>query len=583
MTGNMHATLKSGDSALYFRTGASTQYPYGVEWVRSTVEANEALEQVSCGYRGYVWAVTASGRVLRLDGVTADTPQGTEWTDMERASVKHVSIGDAGEVWANDYNGNVFHVAGGSDWVTVPGNLVQVDVGLDRVIGVNNWGEIFFKNLQNNASGEGEWEQINGHLKMVTTSQQHVSWGIDNQDTVWFYSEHPCAEGQACPETCIVPHEPHDGSICQPINKCSFSASPSDCPHDWIPEFHDVKMVDLDVGRDGIVWGCTELGTPVVREGITRDQVGGVSWVDYTDAADQVCNTIAVCTSGDVWAITPDNRVMFREGIVYTGVEENKFGTHWGFETPSSMVPAEVACGGAGQVWMTDTAGQLYQKTGTQDRYNSQGDKEPVLVDEGPWTYISVSEQGVVYGLRNGEACARTGVTSRNYRGDGWECFVGDGDYKNFNAGNHEIWMVNVHNEVFYREALDNNSPPYIGNQWNEVPGLQTYVSTAEDGNTWAIDNEGQVWRWAKGEITVEEIVDNVEHGWTHVPAHQLVMIDVGYNAQVVGIEQGTANALFRTGITPENVMGDDWFVLDPGFNDVTMCANGLIWATKVS
>jgi len=38
---------------------------------------------------------------------------------------------------------------------------------------------------------------------------------------------------------------------------------------------------------------------------------------------------------------------------------------------------------------------------------------------------------------------------------------------------------------------------------------------------------------------------------------------------------------MFRTGITPENVMGDDWSVLGSGYTDVTMCANGLMWATN--
>jgi len=110
MTGNMHATLKEGDSALYFRAGVSKEYPYGVEWVRSSVDAGETLKQVSCGYRGYVWAVTTSGNVLKLEGVTADQPQGTSWSNDERSSISHISIGDAGEIWANDYNGNVFYV-----------------------------------------------------------------------------------------------------------------------------------------------------------------------------------------------------------------------------------------------------------------------------------------------------------------------------------------------------------------------------------------------------------------------------------------------------------------------------------------
>jgi hypothetical protein len=82
-TGSMWATLKGGDSTLYFRGGVSARTPAGTEWYRSTVDAGENLVQASCGYRGYVWAVGASGSLYRLDGVTADKPQGTSWTNTQ--------------------------------------------------------------------------------------------------------------------------------------------------------------------------------------------------------------------------------------------------------------------------------------------------------------------------------------------------------------------------------------------------------------------------------------------------------------------------------------------------------------------
>jgi len=423
---------------------------------------------------------------------------------------------------------------------------VQVDVGHDRVIGVNNWGEIFYKNLHpehQGREGNGEWEQINGHLKQVTTSQNHVSWGIDNQDTLWFRSEANCDSD-----------EPH--------LQCPIRPNPT--PFFWrhVPytfEGEHVDMADLDVGRDGIVWGCTANGTPIARIDVHPDNMDGESWREFEES----CSNIAVCTNGDVWAITPDNRVLYREGIVYTAVEHEPYGTSWSFQTPNDMVPAEVACGGNGAVWMTDTEGRLYRKTGTQDRARSEGELEPVLVDNGPWSYISVSEQGEVYGLKNGQACSRN------------ECFNTDleGPVKNFNAGNNEIWMVNVHNEVYSRKTDET--------AWTPRPGHQAFVTVAETEVVWAIDAVNEVWRWDDGDITLEEIVDNVQcGGWTHVEQRQLVKLDVGYNAQVVGIEEGTGNAVFRTGVTPENVMGDDWFVLGSGYTEATMCANGLMWAT---
>jgi hypothetical protein len=578
MTGNMHATLIGGDNALYFRAGVNKQYPAGTEWVRSNVEATENIRQVSCGFRGYVWAVTEAGNVLRLDGVTADQPQGASWTPMGRSSISHISIGDEGQVWANDFNGNVYYVGDNENqsWETVPGTLVQVDVGMERVIGVNNWGEIFFKDLTN--GNDGEWAQINGHLKMVTTTNSQVSWGIDNQNTLWFHAEHPCStmrDNVECPDSCTDANKPWKQC---PIDKPVGPFFWEHVPYRENDEL--VKMVDLDVGRDGLLWGCTENGLPVVRTGVTQDQIKGVAWQAEGTSPEEMCTNIAVCTTGHVWAITPDNRVMFREGIVYTAVETTPMGTHWSFQTPSTMVPREVACGGAGQVWMTDVDGKLYRKENTLDQSNPQGNLEPTLIDDGPWSYISVGENGQIFGMRNGEACARVGYSTEMPAGEGWDCFDASGSIKNFNAGNNEIWMVNVHNEVYERVAVVGEAYS-AGTSWSQVPGEQTYVTAAEETVVWAIDTEGEVWRWLGGEITLEGIVDNVEHGWTHVPQRQLVRVDVGYNAQVVGLEQGTGNALFRTGITPENVMGDDWAVMESGFTDVTMCSNGLMWATN--
>jgi streptogramin lyase len=82
-TGSMWATLKTGDTNLYFRSGRSREFPWGLEWTQSANAADENLVQASCGFRGYVWAVGASGALYRLDGVTADTPQGTGWTKLQ--------------------------------------------------------------------------------------------------------------------------------------------------------------------------------------------------------------------------------------------------------------------------------------------------------------------------------------------------------------------------------------------------------------------------------------------------------------------------------------------------------------------
>jgi len=171
-TGNMFATLKTGDSKLYFRAGVAKDQRWGTEWVPSQVDMGENIAQVSCGYRGYVWAVSASGKVFRLDGITADRPQGESWTEMQNTGMEHISVGDNGAVWANTQDGSVMLVGDNENqsWTEVDGSLVQLDVGSDRVVGVNNWGEIFEREGLDKTAIGSKWTQINGHLKQVTTS-----------------------------------------------------------------------------------------------------------------------------------------------------------------------------------------------------------------------------------------------------------------------------------------------------------------------------------------------------------------------------------------------------------------------------
>jgi hypothetical protein len=267
----------------------------------------ENIAQVSCGFRGYVWAVGESGKVYRLNGVTADTPQGATWEYMNRAGIAHISIGDKADIWANDFNGDVIHV-GNQDtqsWTTVDGSLVQLDVGNDRVVGVNNWGEIFFRETvaaYGQQSFSDNWLQINGHLKQVTTSQIHVTWGVDTNNNLWFYQDHP-TDGDAP----IAPPAGHDL---------------------WLPVFYaNEKMTDLDVGRDGMVWGCTASNKIVYRSGIDADTLSGTEWI--TEDVQAACANIAVCTSGHVWAVTPQNAVIFRTGIIASTYDQDLVGTGW--------------------------------------------------------------------------------------------------------------------------------------------------------------------------------------------------------------------------------------------------------------
>jgi hypothetical protein len=204
-------------------------------------------------------------------------------------------VGDEGAVWANDINGNVYHVGDNENqvWTTVDGNLVQLDVGSDRVVGVNNWGEIFFRELAKTDTG-GSWKQVNGHLKQASTSQNHVTWGVDTQNSLWFFADHPTGDNQ--------PIAPEPTAVF------------------WLPvHYATEEMEDLDVGRDGMVWACTESGEILHRVGISDDNISGTQWVK--EEVPRRCQNVAVCTSGHVWAVTPMNEVIFRTGIIASSID----------------------------------------------------------------------------------------------------------------------------------------------------------------------------------------------------------------------------------------------------------------------
>jgi hypothetical protein len=105
-------------------------------------------------------------------------------------------------------------------------------------------------------------------------------------------------------------------------------------PVHWIHvPYTEAKMTDLDVGRDGIVWGCDANGVPVVREGITQTEHNGNKWSAQGENQINNCARVAVCTSGHVWVVTEDHQVYFRNGIYKSDI----IGQGWTQMNPTNM------------------------------------------------------------------------------------------------------------------------------------------------------------------------------------------------------------------------------------------------------
>ena len=103
--------------------------------------------------------------------------------------MQHISVGDLGGVWGTTTDADVFMIKNGKA-VTVDGKMRQIDAGEYRVVGVNNWGDVFYRDgvTEQNPAG-GKWLQIEGALVMVTTSGTAVTWGVDRESQLWFLED----------------------------------------------------------------------------------------------------------------------------------------------------------------------------------------------------------------------------------------------------------------------------------------------------------------------------------------------------------------------------------------------------------
>jgi len=242
-----------------------------------------------------------------------------------------------------------------------------------------------------NKSGD-EWEQLNGQFIYHSVGYGPVVWVIDEQDKVWF-------------------------------KQWGEVDSDADYPSDLWEEVDDMKMIQLDVGRDGNVWGVNTDGLVYRRMGIEpetedQDQVHkGTHWEQVADEQTGAFVHVDMCTTGRVWALRVNgdvNDVQFREGINM----ESTVGDHWS-NVDGTM--KDISCGFDGQVWAISQGGAMYMRENISF-VRPKGDGW-LLVDSSE-SYRSVgvgSENHQIWAVRSDwTVVLRTGVTNRNPMGDGW-------------------------------------------------------------------------------------------------------------------------------------------------------------------
>ncbi|XP_073511452.1 fish-egg lectin-like [Phyllobates terribilis] len=192
-------------------------------------------------------------------------------------NLKQIDAG-AGQVYGVNDGGNIFTFVN-SVWQQVPGQLIHVSVGPAGVWGVNNANIVF--NLRNS-----QWISVTGLLQQVDAGGNVFLAGVDNQNNV-FCLRQSCTTSKAS----LVTFTQLDGSLdyyscglfgCWGVNSNNDiffrqNVSPDVCQGSQWQQV-DGKLVQLEVGTDGSVFGVNDVGTAFVRDGISASNPTGTVW-----------------------------------------------------------------------------------------------------------------------------------------------------------------------------------------------------------------------------------------------------------------------------------------------------------------
>ncbi|XP_029953722.1 tectonin beta-propeller repeat-containing protein 1 [Salarias fasciatus] len=124
---------------VWFRDGIYHSSPEGSSW--DDVSVPGEVIQISCGPGDLVWAVLWEGQLIVREGIGRDCPKGTSWAVVESPSPDvgaiHVAVG-VSVVWAVTKDNKVWfrrgvnsHNPRGSGWISMVGEMITIDVGLN--------------------------------------------------------------------------------------------------------------------------------------------------------------------------------------------------------------------------------------------------------------------------------------------------------------------------------------------------------------------------------------------------------------------------------------------------------------------
>ncbi|XP_061106130.1 fish-egg lectin-like isoform X2 [Conger conger] len=224
------------------------------------------LKQIDAGV-GQVFGVNENDRIYTLYGGT--------WTQLPGA-LKHVTVGPSG-VWGVNRNNKIYKLVG-ADWALVGGLLKQVDAGGDQfVAGVNMNDNVYCLGRDPTIRYRGPgspapWNMLPGRL-MYYSCGPNGCWGVNSAQNIY-------------------------------VRK---GVTPAACKGNTDWQLISGKLVMIEVGTDGSVYGVNAGGDVYRRDGITAANPAGTAWTFLSMCGK--CKHVSY-DLGRLWLITKDDRIM---------------------------------------------------------------------------------------------------------------------------------------------------------------------------------------------------------------------------------------------------------------------------------
>jgi hypothetical protein len=203
-------------------------------------------------------------------------------------------------------------------------------------------------------------------------------------------------------------------------------------------------------------------------------------------------NQVVLCTNGQSWQRTLDNKLAVRTGVMenmnFNGVmTERIVGRGWELLAgQDDRTYQDISCGKDGVLAAVDSNGLVYVRTGVN--MDTPHGTDWLRLSATPIaTQVTVGEQGQMFVLDDNNVMSYVASVAEDASAlQGLE-----GEWLQMDAGNNELFAIDMYHAPFHRIGITLDNP--MGTAWENVverceSNVWAFVSTAENGVVWAID-----------------------------------------------------------------------------------------------